>query len=105
MSLTVRLHTPPWALRSFQKSWLACIVGLPSGAKTPDRSVRTPSVIALAVIPGPVLTEPDEPPPPPPLEDLLSAPLLPQPAPATSTTQASRQAARDFFEELMQCSP
>src|SRR3954451_19187568 len=104
MRLTVRPHTPPWALRSFQKSWLACTIGLPSGANTPERSVSRPSVIVLLVTPGPTLTPPD-PPPPPPLEALLSAPLLPQPASASSNRQIRIEPARDFFERLMQCSP
>src|SRR5918996_2831164 len=101
MSLTWRPQTPPWAFFSFQKSWLACMVGLPSGANTPDRSVSTPSVIVLLVTPGPVLTAPE---PPPPL-DLLLCPLLPQPASATSSRQTRIEPARDFFERLMQCSP
>src|SRR3954471_24872147 len=61
ISLTVRLHTPPRAFCSFQYSWWACVPGWPKGAKMPDRSVNTPSVIVLAVMPGPPLTPPDEP--------------------------------------------
>src|SRR3954447_9409753 len=78
------------------------MVGLPSGANTPDRSVSTPSVIVLAVTPGPSLTAPD---PPPPLDDLLLSPLLPQPASTTSSRQTRTEPARDFVERLMQCSP
>src|SRR3954452_12234149 len=103
MRLTVRPHTPPWALRSFQNSWLACTIGLPSGANTPERSVSRPSVIVLLVTPGPTLTPPE--PPPPPLDALLSAPLLPQPASANSSKQIRMEPTRDFFERLMQCSP
>src|SRR3954470_3375814 len=103
MRLTVRPHTPPWALRSFQNSWLACTIGLPSGANTPERSVRRPSVIVLSVTPGPVFTAPDE--PPPLLDALLLEPLLPQPAARTSTMQTTSEPARDFVERLMQCSP
>src|SRR4051794_21405700 len=60
ISLTVRLHTPPRAFCSFQYSWWACVPGWPNGAKMPDRSVNTPNVIVLAVMPGPPLTPPDE---------------------------------------------
>src|ERR671921_2461799 len=78
------------------------MVGLPSGAKTPERSVSTPSVIVLAVTPGPVLTAPDPPPPP---DALLLCPLLPQPASATSSRQTRIEPPRDFVERLMRCSP
>src|SRR3954469_18553065 len=59
-SLTVRLHTPPRAFCSFQYSLWACVSGWPNGAKTPDRSVKTPNEIVLAVAPGPALTPPSD---------------------------------------------
>src|SRR3954454_9520576 len=82
ISLTVRLDTPPRAFCSFQYSWWACVPGWPKGAKMPDRSVNTPSVIVLAVMPGPPLTPPDEPESPE-LELLPHAPM------ATHSTTAA----------------
>src|SRR4051794_33282896 len=96
--LTVRPHTPPLAFWSFQNIWLAFVSGPASGAKTPDRSVRTPSVIVLSAIPGPVLIEPDDPPD----EVELSEPLLPH---AASDIDTTRHAARTRRERLMRCSP
>src|SRR3954452_21815555 len=83
MSLTLRPHTPPAAFCCFQYSSWACVPGCPNGAKIPDRSVRTPSEIVLAVTPGPTLTPPSEPPP--------ESEFLPQPA-ATSATAATPSA-------------
>src|SRR3954471_15481348 len=99
ISLTLRPHTPPLAFWSVQNIWLAFVNGPASGAKTPDRSVRTPSVIVLSAIPGPVLTEPED---PPPAEVELSEPLLPHAANDNATT---RPAARARWERVMMCSP
>src|SRR4051794_32366020 len=97
ISLTLRLHTPPLAFWSAQNIWLAFVSGPASGAKTPDRSVRTPSVIVLSAIPGPVLIEPEDPPP-----DELDEPLLPHAASDNATT---RPRARTRRGRLMRCSP
>src|SRR4051794_18651366 len=102
-SLTCRWQTPPLAFCSFQYSWVACTIGLASGAKTPDRSVSRPSVISLSVTPGPVLIEPAEPPPDEPPD---SSPLLPQPATTPPSRAATASApARDRRVGLMGCSP
>src|SRR4051794_41646793 len=96
MRLTFRPHTPPLAFWSLQNIWLAFVSGPASGAKTPDRSVRTPSVMVLSAMPGPALIEPEDPPP-----DVLDEPLLPHAASdnATSPTITTRR------ERLMRCSP
>src|SRR3954463_7795389 len=101
MRLTVRLHTPPLTFCSFQYIWLACVSGCASGENTPDRSVRTPSVIVLSVTPGPVLIDPapDEEVPPE-----VSSPLLPQPLAATNSRAAARPAAPIRNDRVMQCS-
>src|SRR3954451_9124140 len=99
ISLTVRPHTPPLPFWSVQNIWLAFVSGPASGAKTPDKSVRTPSVIVLSAIPGPVLIEPEDPPPD---EVELSEPLLPH---AVSDNATTRHAARTRRERLMRCSP
>src|SRR3954470_6929550 len=98
MSLTCRPHTPPLAFWSLQNIWLAFVSGPASGAKTPDRSVRTPSVIVLSAIPGPVLIEPEDPPP----DEVESEPLLPH---AASNNATTRHADRTRRERLMRCSP
>src|SRR4051794_20738536 len=99
MRLTFRPHTPPLAFWSLQNIWLAFVSGPASGAKTPDRSVRTPSVIVLSAIPGPALIEPED----PPLDEpVLSEPLLPHAASDVATT---RPTARTRRERLMRCSP
>src|SRR4051794_14287172 len=87
ISLTVRLHTPPRAFCSFQYSWWACVPGWPKGAKMPDRSVNTPSVIVLAVMPGPPLIPPDELEPP-------ELELLPHAPTATHSAAAVRPTAK-----------
>src|SRR5436190_12826741 len=97
MRLTFRPHTPPLAFWSFQNIWLAFVSGPASGAKTPDRSVRTPSVIVLSAIPGPVLIDPDEPPP-----DVLDEPLLPH---AVSDNATASPTATTRRERFMRCSP
>src|SRR3954469_7491925 len=97
MSLTCRPHTPPLAFWSLQNIWFAFVSGPASGAKTPDRPVRTPSVIVLWAIPGPALIEPEDPPP-----DVLDEPLLPHAASDNATTSPR---ARTRRERLMRCSP
>src|SRR2546423_5957725 len=97
MRLTFRPHTPPLAFWSLQNIWLALVSGPASGAKTPDRSVRTPSVIVLSAIPGPVLIEPEDPP-----LDVLDEPLLPHAASDSATTSPR---ARTRRERLMRFSP
>src|SRR5436190_1490589 len=97
MSLTLRLHTPPLAFWSLQNIWLAFVSGPASGAKTPDRSVRTPSVIVLSATPGPALIEPEDPPP-----DVLDEPLLPQ---AASDNARASPTAATRSERFMTCSP
>src|SRR3954452_11392361 len=95
MSLTCRPHTPPLPFWSVQNIWLAFVSGPARGAKTPERSVRTPSVIVLSVIPGPALIEPEDP------LEVFDEPLLPHAASDTATT---RHAARTRRERLMLCS-
>src|SRR3954452_2406185 len=97
ISLTMRPHTPPLPFWSVQNIWLAFVSGPASGAKTPDRSVRTPSVIVLSAIPGPALIEPEDPPP-----DVLDDPLLPH---AVSDVATTITTARTRRERLMRCSP
>src|SRR4051812_34251222 len=97
MRLTFRPHTPPLAFWSLQNIWLAFVSGPASGAKTPDRSVRTPSVIVLSAMPGPALIEPEDPPP-----DVLDEPLLPHAASDNATTSPTATTRR---ERLMRCSP
>src|SRR4051794_29173519 len=93
ISLTVRLHTPPFAFCSFQYSWWACVPGWPNGAKIPDRSVRTPSVIVLAVTPGPTLRPPSDELEPPDDELLPHAAMATQSA-ATATPAAAMRNVR-----------
>src|SRR4051794_3453889 len=98
--LTVRLQTPPCALRTFQYIWLAFVSGWASGAKVAERSVRTPSVIVLSVTPGPPFTSPDDDPP-----ELESEPLLPQAARARATSTRAMPLAAWRNVRLMTCSP
>src|SRR3954470_18250232 len=99
MRLTFRPQTPPLAFWSLQNIWLAFVSGPASGAKTPDRSVRTPSVIVLSAIPGPVLIEPEDPPP----DELeVSEPLLRH---AASDAATVRPTARTRRKRLMLCPP
>src|SRR3954451_9844508 len=98
MRLTFRPHTPPLAFWSLQNIWLAFVSGPASGAKTPDRSVRTPSVIVLSVMPGPALIEPEDPPD----ELVLLEPLLPH---ADSDNARTTLTARTRRERLIRCSP
>src|SRR4051812_37165604 len=86
--LTLRLQTPPAAFCCCQNSWVDCVIGPASGAKTPDRSVRMPSEMVLSVMPGPVLIDPEPPDDDDELE-LESEPLLPQPAASNRVTTAS----------------
>src|SRR3954454_24404222 len=97
ISLTLRPHTPPLAFWSVQNIWLAFVNGPASGGKTPDRSVRTPSVIVLSAIPGPVLSEPEDPP-----ADVFDDPLLPQAASDNATASPTATRRRERF---MRCSP
>src|SRR3954454_11255030 len=101
MRLTVRLHTPPAALRSFQNCWLAFVRGCASGANVAERSVRIPSVIVLSVTPGPVLIDPpdDEPP------DPVSEPLLPHAARANAASATAMPLAAMRDVRFIECSP
>src|SRR4051794_13561553 len=73
-------------------------MSLPSAAKTPVRSVRTPRVMVLPSTPTSVVTSPEL--PPPPLEPLLSALVL-QPLAATTTAAPSSATARAYFPVLI----
>src|SRR3954463_6920823 len=97
MSLTCRPHTPPLAFWSLQNIWFAFVSGPASGAKTPDRSVRTPSVIVLSAMPGPALIGPGGPPP-----DGRDEPLLPH---AVSDKASPSPTATTRRERFMRCSP
>src|SRR3954447_13503456 len=99
MRLTVCPQTPPLAFCWSQNIWLALVSGPASGANTPERSVRSPSVIVLAVTPGPALIDP-----PPPEDELeeLEDPLLPQPTTGSARTMAIAHMRR---RRLMRGSP
>src|SRR5256885_14653336 len=97
--LTVRPQTPPLAFCCAQNIWLALVSGAASGANTPERSVRSPSVMVLAVMPGPALIDP---PPDDELELEELWPLLPQPAIVSPRTRAI---AKTRTRRLMQMSP
>jgi hypothetical protein len=99
MRFTVLPQTPPLPFCSSQNIWLALVSGPASGAKTPERSVRTPSVIVLSVTPGPALIDPPSPDDEPPE---LDEPLLPQPA---TDSARMRLIAKTRRRRLMWCSP
>src|SRR6185437_1767353 len=56
---TLRPHTPPAAFCCFQYSCVPCTTLLLNGANTAVRSTRLPSLMVVAVTPGPVLTPPE----------------------------------------------
>src|SRR3954452_20902670 len=99
MRLTVRPQTPPLEFCWAQNIWLAFVSGPASGANTPERSVRTPSVMVLSVTPGPALIDP-----PPPDDELveLEEPLLPQAATASARMTATVNTRRT---RVMRCAP
>src|SRR3954447_7166979 len=72
-------------------------MSLPSAAKTPVRSVSTPTVMVLPSTPTSVVTLPALPPPP---LDPLSALVL-QPVAATTRATPISAAAREYFRVLI----